>query len=93
MEPVLTVPLGVSAAAAAAAPLTLHLVVEGELLACSDGSGGEQSDPWKPLVNVVDENVKHLKVWVTLEKNKQAWNQTAVTHEELEVLTHHKKVK
>lgn len=53
--------------------LTLHLVVEGELLSGSDGSGGKQSDPGEPLVDVVDEHVEHLQVGVTLQEKSHSW--------------------
>lgn len=50
-----------------AARLTLHLVVEGELLAGVDAARGEQGDSGQPLVDVVDEDVKHLQVGVALQ--------------------------
>lgn len=67
--------------------LTLHLVVEGELLAGPNGPGGEQGDPGEPLVDVVDEDVEDLKVGVALEENNVGGSQAGVTRREREVPT------
>ena len=40
--------------------LTLHLVVEGELLPGGDGPGGEQCYPGQAFVDVLYEHVVHL---------------------------------
>lgn len=50
---------------------TLHVVIEGELLACPDGSCGKESDAGQPLIKVVYEDVVHLEVGITLGKREE----------------------
>lgn len=45
---------------------TVHVVVEGELLAGADGARGEEGDARQALVQVLDEDVVHLQVGVAL---------------------------
>lgn len=47
---------------------TVHVVVEGELLAGTNGAGGEEGDARQPLVQVLDEDVVDLQVGVALEE-------------------------
>lgn len=51
--------------------LTLHLVVEGELLSCVNAARGKQGDSGEPLVDVVDEDVKNLQVGITLQTQEK----------------------
>lgn len=46
--------------------LTLHVVVEGELLPSPDVPRGEEGNARQPLIQVVDEHVVHLQVGVAL---------------------------
>lgn len=49
----------------------MHVVIEGKLLACPDGSCGKESNAGQPLIKVVYEDVVHLEVGVTLGKKEQ----------------------
>jgi len=50
---------------------TFHLIVKSQLFSSLYGSCGEQCYPGKPSIKVIDENTKHLKIWVTLKKNNK----------------------
>lgn len=50
--------------------LTLHLVIEGELLSRVNTAHGKQSNSWEPLIDVVNEHVKYLQVGITLQTQR-----------------------
>lgn len=53
---------------------TFHLIVKSQLFSSVYGSCREQCYPGQPSIKVIDENTKHLKIWVTLKKNNKIWS-------------------
>lgn len=61
------------------ARLTLHLVIEGELLSRMNTARGKQGDSGEPLVDVVDEHVKYLQVGITLQTQERGKDEKQIS--------------
>lgn len=61
------------------ARLTLHLVIEGELLSRMNTACGKQGDSGEPLVDVVNEHVKYLQVGITLQTQEMGKDEKQIS--------------
>lgn len=48
---------------------TFHLIIKSELFSSIYGSCGKQCYSGKTGVEIINENIKHLKIWVALKRN------------------------